>query len=67
MADFKAMHKQVIVPASIEGGRGLQKLQARFSASRERLLQMLDHEGPVKQMASWQSFARDLREALGNS
>ncbi|MEU4351757.1 hypothetical protein [Streptomyces sp. NPDC023838] len=67
VADPKAMLKQAIATASEERGRGLQKLQARFSANRARLLQMLDREGPIKQLASWQSFADDLRDALGNS
>lgn len=65
VADPKALLKQAIATASEERGRGLQKLQTRFSENRARLLQMLDREGPVKQLASWQSFTADLREALG--
>jgi hypothetical protein len=65
VADPKALLKQAIATASEERGRGLQKLQTRFPANRARLLQMLDREGPVKQLASWQSFTDDLREALG--
>lgn len=64
VADPKALLKQAIATASEETGRGLHKLQARFSANRARLLQMLDREGPVKHLASWQSFTNDLREAL---
>ncbi|MFJ9943708.1 hypothetical protein [Streptomyces erythrochromogenes] len=67
VADPKAVLKQAIATASEERGRGLQKLQTRFSANRARLLQMLDREGPVGQLASWQSFANDLCDALGNS
>ncbi|MEU6628828.1 hypothetical protein ABZ905_11110 [Streptomyces parvus] len=67
VADPKAVLKQAIATASEERGRGLQKLQTRFSANRARLLQMLDREGPVRQLASWQSFANDLCDALGNS
>lgn len=65
MPDPKALLKQAIATASEERGRGLQKLQTRFSANRARLLQMLDREGPVKRLASWQSFTDDLHEALG--
>ncbi|MFJ2770055.1 hypothetical protein [Streptomyces sp. NPDC087300] len=65
VADPKALLKKAIATASEERGRGLQKLQTRFSANRARLVQMLDREGPVKQLASWQSFTNDLREALG--
>ncbi|MFD5338768.1 hypothetical protein [Streptomyces hawaiiensis] len=65
--DPKALLKQAIATASEERGRSLQKLQKRFSANRARLLEMLDREGPVKQLASWQSFTNDLREALGSS
>lgn len=65
-ADPKALLKQAIATASEDRGRSLQKLQARFSENRARLLQMLDREGPVKQLASWQSFTRDLRDALSS-
>ncbi|MFC5953564.1 hypothetical protein ACFP51_03365 [Streptomyces pratens] len=65
--DPKWLLKQAIATASEERGRGLQKLQTRFSANRARLLQMLDREGPVKQLASWQSFTNDLHEALSRS
>lgn len=64
VADPKTLLKQAIATASEEKGRGLKKLQARFSENRARLLQMLDREGPVKQLASWQSFTHDLQEAL---
>lgn len=65
-ADPKALLKQAIATASEDRGRSLQKLQARFPENRARLLQMLDREGPVKQLTSWQSFTHDLREALGS-
>ena len=64
VADPKALLKQAIATASEEKGRRLNKLQARFSENRARLLQMLDREGPVKQLASWQSFTHDLSEVL---
>ncbi|WP_329144512.1 DUF4276 family protein [Streptomyces niveus] len=66
-ANPKALLKQAIATASGEKGRGLQKLQTRFSANRARLLQMLDREGPVRQLASWRSFTDDLREAVESS
>lgn len=66
VADPKALLKQAIATASEEKGRRLNKLQARFSENRARLLQMLDREGPVKQLASWQSFRHDLSEALSS-
>ncbi|MBU3862898.1 DUF4276 family protein [Streptomyces sp. 4503] len=61
----KALLRQALATASEEKGRGLKKLQARFCENRARLLQMLDREGPVKQLASWMSFTNDLREVLG--
>jgi hypothetical protein len=64
VADPKTLLKQAIATASEEKGRGLKKLQARFSENRARLLQMLNREGSVKQLASWQSFTHDLSEAL---
>ncbi|WP_105973299.1 hypothetical protein [Streptomyces geranii] len=64
--DPKEMLKQAIATASEESGRRLQKLQARFPENRARLLQMLDREGPIRQLASWRSFTDDLREALGS-
>lgn len=67
VADPKALLKQAIATASEERGRGLQKLQKRFPANRARLLEMLDREGPVKHLASWQAFTDDLREVLGSS
>ncbi|MEU5024292.1 hypothetical protein [Streptomyces milbemycinicus] len=64
VADPKELLRQVIATASEEKGRRLEKLQRRFSENRARLLQMLDREGPVQQLASWQAFTHDLREAL---
>ncbi|MEZ3181069.1 hypothetical protein KYY02_20950 [Streptomyces pimonensis] len=62
--DPKALLKQAIATASEEKGRRLEKLRRRFPENRARLLQMLDREGPVQQLASWQSFTHDLRESL---
>jgi hypothetical protein len=58
--------QKAIATASEEKGRGLKKLQARFSENRARLLQMLDREGPIKQLTSWQSFTHDLSEVLSD-
>ncbi|MFW6719325.1 hypothetical protein ACHZ98_03950 [Streptomyces sp. MAR4 CNY-716] len=66
VADPKGMLKQAIATASEERGRGLQRLQKRFPANRARLLQMLNRDGPVKQLTSWQSFTDKLREAVRN-
>jgi hypothetical protein len=63
-ADPKALLKQAIATASEEKGRRLEKLQQRFPENRARLLQMLDREGPIQQLASWQAFTHDLRESL---
>ncbi|MFI1568843.1 hypothetical protein ACH4ZX_38505 [Streptomyces sp. NPDC020490] len=62
--DPKALLKQAIATASEEKGRRLEKLQRRFPENRARLLQMLDREGPVQQLASWQAFTHDLRQSL---
>ncbi|ALO93491.1 hypothetical protein SHL15_2336 [Streptomyces hygroscopicus subsp. limoneus] len=64
--DPKALLKQAIATASEDKGRRLEKLQKRFPENRARLLQMLDRAGPVQQLASWQAFTQDLREALNS-
>jgi hypothetical protein len=62
--DPKALLKQAIAMASEESGRRLQKLQKRFPENRARLLQMLDRQGPVMRMSSWQAFTEDLQAVL---
>ncbi|MFF5651624.1 hypothetical protein ACWGI0_20185 [Streptomyces sp. NPDC054802] len=64
VTDPKTLLKQAIATASEEKGRRLEKLQKRFPENRARLLQMLDREGPIQQLASWQAFTHDLRESL---
>ncbi|MCX5184239.1 hypothetical protein [Streptomyces sp. NBC_00268] len=64
--DPKALLKQAIATASGDKGRRLEKLQKRFPENRARLLQMLNRNGPVQQLASWQAFTQDLREALSS-
>ncbi|MER6452136.1 hypothetical protein ABT270_05720 [Streptomyces sp900105245] len=64
VADPKTLLKEAIAAASEEKGRRLEKLQKRFPENRARLLQMLDREGPIQQLASWQAFTHDLRESL---
>ncbi|HEY5835170.1 hypothetical protein [Streptomyces sp.] len=64
VADPKHLLKEAIAKASEEKGRDLRKLQNRFSENRRRLLQMLDRQGPVSQLASWKAFDAELREAL---
>lgn len=67
VADPKTLLRQAIATASEEKGRGLKTLQKRFFENRARLLQLLNREGPVQQLASWQSFRHDLQRALSRS
>ncbi|MCU4746889.1 MULTISPECIES: DUF4276 family protein [Streptomyces] len=64
MADPKKILKETLATASEYTGRRLANFQKRFPQHRQKLLERLDPDGPVSQLASWQEFTFDVRKAL---
>ncbi|MCM2421362.1 DUF4276 family protein [Streptomyces sp. RKAG293] len=60
VADPKQLLKDSLARASECKGRRLAQFQKRFSQHRLRMLELLDPEGPVADLPSWQDFVRDL-------
>ncbi|MGW1183253.1 hypothetical protein ACWD7Y_25185 [Streptomyces drozdowiczii] len=64
VADPKQLLKDLLARASEYKGRRLSQFQKRFSQHRLRMLELLDPEGPVTCLPSWQNFVKDLDEAF---
>ncbi|MGW7345255.1 hypothetical protein [Streptomyces sp. NPDC054854] len=64
VADPKQLLKDSLARASEYRGRRLVQFQKRFSQHRLRMLELLDPEGPVAGLPSWQDFVKDLDEAF---
>ncbi|MFE7301941.1 hypothetical protein [Streptomyces sp. NPDC057579] len=64
VADPKQLLKDSLARASEYRGRRLVQFQKRFSQHRLRMLELLDPEGPVAGLPSWQHFVKDLDEAF---
>ncbi|MFD3805802.1 hypothetical protein ACFWTC_19810 [Streptomyces sp. NPDC058619] len=64
VADPKQLLKDSLARASEYKGRRLTQFQKRFSQHRLRMLELLDPEGPVACLPSWQDFVKDLDEAF---
>ncbi|MFD7593198.1 hypothetical protein ACFV6D_09205 [Kitasatospora sp. NPDC059812] len=64
VADPKQLLKDSLAQASEYKGRRLSQFQKRFSQHRLRMLELLDPEGPVTCLPSWQDFVKDLDEAF---
>lgn len=64
VADPKQLLKDSLARASEYKGRRLVQFQKRFSQHRLRMLELLDPEGPVAGLPSWQHFLKDLNEAF---
>jgi hypothetical protein len=64
VADPKQLLKDSLARASECKGRRLSQFQKRFSQHRLRMLELLDPEGPVTGLPSWQDFVRDLDTAF---
>ncbi|MEU9555602.1 hypothetical protein [Streptomyces fumanus] len=64
IADPKQRLKETLAKASGCKGRRLAELQQRFPRNRHRLLDLLDRNGPVSAVPSWQTFVSDLTSAL---
>ncbi|MGP4111361.1 hypothetical protein ACTWP5_10640 [Streptomyces sp. 4N509B] len=64
VADPKQRLKDTLAKASGCSGRRLNVVQKRFEENRHRLLELLDREGPVAKVSSWQVFVNDLLAAL---
>ncbi|RPK59663.1 hypothetical protein EES43_18275 [Streptomyces sp. ADI96-02] len=60
VADPKQLLKDSPAQASEYKGRRLAQFQKRFSQHRLRMLELLDPEGPVACLPSWQGFVKDL-------
>lgn len=56
----KDMLRHALETASGASGRRLRRFQRDFNAQRRRLLEALDHSGPVSQLSAW----RDLEAAV---
>lgn len=67
VADPKDRLKETLARASGLNGRRLRELHTRFPRNRHRLLELLDQDGPVAKVPSWQTFVADLGEALRTS
>lgn len=67
IADPKERLKETLALASDLSGRRLRDFQKRFSQNRRRLLEQLDRNGRVADVPSWQSFRKELEEALARS
>ncbi|MEU5466231.1 hypothetical protein ACH41C_06695 [Streptomyces althioticus] len=64
VADPKQRLKDTLAKAGGCKGRRLAELQQRFPRNRHRLLDLLDRDGPVAEVPSWQAFVSDLSDAL---
>ncbi|MEU9194890.1 hypothetical protein [Streptomyces hundungensis] len=60
IADPKQLLKESLARASEYKGRRLAQFQKRFSQHRLRMLELLDPDGPVSCLPSWQNFITDL-------
>ncbi|MCI4041651.1 DUF4276 family protein [Streptomyces sp. TRM75563] len=66
IADPKQRLKETLAKASGLTGRRLadfQKVQ-RFSKNRQRLMELLSHDGNVKNVPSWKGFVSELQQGL---
>lgn len=64
LRDPKAHLKAQLALASEATGRRLQTLNRRFPQNRQRLLELLDPEGPVTALPSWRAFVEDVNTAV---
>lgn len=64
IADPKQLLKDSLARASECKGRRLAQFQKRFTQHRLRMLELLDPEGPVTCLPSWQNFVGDLDVAF---
>lgn len=64
VADPKQLLKDSLARASEYKGRRLAQFQKRFSQHRLRMLELLNPEGSVSCLPSWQDFVKDLNKAF---
>jgi hypothetical protein len=66
IADPKQQLKDTLAKASGLSGRRLADLQKpqRFSRNRQRLIELLDHEGNIRYVPSWKAFVTELEIGL---
>jgi hypothetical protein len=65
VADPKTLLQEIILEASMTTGRRRSRLTQRFPQNRKQLLELLDLDGPVKSLSSWQTLLRDIDEVSG--
>lgn len=62
--DAKAMLQEVLAKASGASGRRLQRFKRDFGGQRRRLLENLDHDGPVSNLSAWRELAASVEQAV---
>ncbi|MER7941785.1 DUF4276 family protein [Streptomyces sp. NPDC094473] len=66
IADPKKLLKETLARASEYKGRRLEQFQRRFPQHRLRMLELLDPEGKVSCLPSWQAFIADLETVFAS-
>jgi hypothetical protein len=61
----KQLLQNALEIASGATGRRLRRFKRDFGAQRRRLLEGLDHTGPVSELTAWQQLEADVQEVLG--
>lgn len=64
LADPKQALREALERASGAMGRRLKRFRRDFPAHRRRLLEELDHHGPVSQLSAWQNFESDVASVV---
>ena len=65
-ANPKEILKAAIVQASGESGRRLEKIRGQFSQLRAILLQRLDIDGSINELAAWRALVSDIESAVAD-
>jgi hypothetical protein len=62
--DAKAVLQEALAKASGSSGRRLRRFKRDFGGQRRRLLEGLDHDGPVSGLAAWQELVASVEDAV---
>lgn len=63
--DPKRILQAALIRASGAKGRRLKAFKRDFGSQRRRLLEWLDHSGPVSGLAAWKGLERSVEQAVG--
>src|SRR5689334_23802627 len=63
--DAKAMLQDALAKASGASGRRLRRFKRDFGGQRRRLLEALDHAGPIAQLTAWKELVQDVEHTIG--